>query len=261
MGTEHSRVRRKSSDAKRQAKPHVAPPINAATNVNDLHRLLGNQGIQRLISEGHDQPDVQREEQKPAGDEAAYKKAGEKVVEAIKETEPVKQIIEKAKQEGLAFVATLHGAMISGATLLTLLTALHLNDTALPISEFPIPLEKLDKSLKDLELKVEYKSDGSPLKPEEVMVTFVYTPGKAAAEKEREKKAKEKLEQEIITLRKSQEQFREMMLTPDERKREQEMLMQALNAVLFPKIPDIKHSPETTKDVQKEMPNLLKMRQ
>ncbi len=259
MGTEHSRIRRKNSDSKRQAKTNVAPPINAATNMNDLHRLLGNQGIQRLISEGHDQPDVQREEKK-LDDSEAYKKAGEKAVEAIKETEPVKQIIEKAKQEGLAFVATLHGAMISGATLLTLLTALHLSNTSLPISEFPIPLEKLDKSLKDLELKVEYKSDGSPLKPESVMVTFVYTPGKAAAENERKKKAKQKLEEEIIALRKSQEQFREMMMTPDERKREQEMLMQALNSVLFPKIPDIKHSPETAKDVQKEMPNLLKMR-
>ncbi|MEQ8677290.1 MAG: hypothetical protein RLP44_27765 [Aggregatilineales bacterium] len=261
MGTAQTRIQKKKPSAKQKKKSTLAEQaVKTPANVANLHRLLGNQGVQRLLSDDHT---LQREEPQSTEtkkDAAEYKEAGEKLAEAIKETDTAKAIIEKAKEEGGAFISTLHGGLIGGTALAVLIAALHVNDSPLPISEIPIPLEKVDKSLKDLELKIEYESDGSPLMPEKVMLTFVYTPGKAAAEKERKEKAKQKLEEEIIALRKSNEQFRQMLMTPEERKREQEMLMQALNNVLFPQLPDVTHGEETKKDVQKEMPDLLKMR-
>ncbi len=256
----HRSINRRKKQTSKATLSQIAPSTpQPHASIADLSRILGNQRTSDLLASStlyrDEKPD------KAPSDNAEYDEATAKVIKAISETKPVKMIIDRTKQEGAAFATTLHGALLTGSALSLLVSALHVNNMPLPISEVPIPLSKIDDSLTDLELKINYESDGSPLNPEKVMATLIYVPGKASAEKERKKLAEEKREQEIIALRNSNEQFRQMLMSPEEKQREQEMLFKLLQNVLHPTIPDLELSSETADEIKQETPSLLKMRE
>ena len=99
-------------------------------------------------------------------------------------TPPGKEIEEKAKELGDAFISTLPGKVITGTAIAGAVTALAVTHKELPIGIPEIPLDKIKPGLK---MKITY--EGPVDKPSKVMATFSFSFG--ARGKSSEKKPKQ----------------------------------------------------------------------
>lgn len=122
------------------------------------------------------------------------------------------------EQLGKRFLATLEGKMIGGAVAAGAVTAIVAVDENLPVQAPAIPLDKLAPGL-----AVQISYEGPARHPTQAMLTFSYTPAAAspAAPKPPMTDA-ERFRAESARLARAQQQFRESLKSPPQRRSEEE---------------------------------------
>ena len=162
---------------------------------------------------------VQRDDKgKPKSDGDKYAEAGKKIGEAFLETDVGKDLKTKATDLGKDFVSTLPGQIIAGTAAAGAVTAIVAKNKELPIGIPEIPLDALAPGLK---MRITY--EGPVRSPTKAAISFTYTLGGAEGDhKKSPATASEKFRAQTARMQAEQDQFREGLKTPAERKAEEE---------------------------------------
>jgi len=162
---------------------------------------------------------VQRDDKgKPKSDSGQYADAGKKIGEAFLETNVGKNLKEKATKLGKDFISTLPGQIIAGSVAAGAVTAIVAKNKELPIGIPEIPLDALAPGLK---MQITY--EGPVRSPTKAALSFTYAPGGGdSGQKKPPVAASEKFRAETAKMEAEQQQFREGLKTPAERRADQE---------------------------------------
>lgn len=180
----------------------------------------------RSLSRISIEPPLQRDgDDDPKSEEDKYKEAAVKAGEAFLETGPGKEIKEKAERLGDAFISTLAGKIITGTAITGAVTSLAATHKELPIGIPEIPLDKIKPGLK---MKITY--EGPVDKPTKVMATFSIPLGPQQEPPKPGQSKSEQFRAETARMAREQQQFREMLKTPEQRAAERQQEQDMVNA-------------------------------
>lgn len=183
-------------------------------------------GPARSLSRISIEPPLQRDgEADPKSEEDKYKEAAKKVGEAFLETGPGKEIKQKAEKLGDAFISTLAGKIITGTAITGAVATLAATHKELPIGIPEIPLDKIKPGLK---MKITY--EGPVDRPTKVMATFSIPLGPQQKPPKPGKSKSEQFRAETARMAQEQQQFREMLKTPEQRAAERQQEQDMVNA-------------------------------
>jgi hypothetical protein len=215
-----------SGDAFEQEADRLAAAVVAAGNVRGGEPVRAS-GLHRSPSTGHRRAPVAVQRQEPPKEKSTGEKLEEgakKVGEAFVKTPLGKDLKSRATALGERFVSTLPGKIITGAAAAGAVSAIVATNSELPIGIPDIPLDSVYPGLK---MNITY--EGPVRNPTKVAITFSDTFGapKPAPGAKPPPTEKERFRAETARMAEGQQQFREMLKSPQQRAAEDEQFWDA----------------------------------